>query len=424
MTTFNGRPLFSAISALLLSTLGIATACSSNAPFASKDGQVAPDAGVAAPDGGRPGLARCTNPKPSPGRITTVPPAEDDGGTISATRPLRPMLVRDHGGPVLAQPRWVPIFYPNDSLQSDLEAFLGSVGCTDYWHSVAFEYGVGEAVMGRTTVLTESPPAAIRDEQIREWLTSHILDGTLEAPTPGSTYVIYYPDSTQVTLTQSGRDLVSCQVGGFGAYHLGLHLPDGRLVAYVVVPRCKAPLDSITVATSHEVVEAATNPDESNPAYMGQTFPDDEIADLCSTNSSRPAGFPFEVQAIFSNQASALGHEGCVPRREDDPVLGAEIIGTDDIVVAGETVKGVFVPSGSSKTVKVHVFADPDAGPVSVRTSGILGTATLDKDTARGGEELNLTLSVDANAPHGKGSIAIFSATSRGSHIWQGILAN
>ena len=50
------------------------------------------------------------------------------------------------GGRVLHDPTLVSVTFPGDSLADELEDFIASLGCSDYWRIVTSDYGIGDAV--------------------------------------------------------------------------------------------------------------------------------------------------------------------------------------------------------------------------------------------------------------------------------------
>ena len=169
--------------------------------------------------------------------------------------------VETFGGQPLATPTIVSVTFPGDSLADPLDDFVASVGCTPYWRAVGADYGVGDAVASTPVRLAEAAPTTTSNPTIRAWLakkesTRAILQ--FPRPAPGTIYVLWYPESTSITL--QGR--TSCQT--FGGYHEGGALTDGTPFSYAVLPRCdgedQTGLAQLTLAASHELIEASTDP--------------------------------------------------------------------------------------------------------------------------------------------------------------------
>lgn len=359
------------------------------------------DAGVSA-DGSAPSDA---------GEVTTV-----DGGPVLTTAIRAPRVV-SYGGPVLSQPRWQPIFFQDPENQLDLEDFLGSIGCTDYWDTIGSDYGVGGGVSAPTANIAEAAPAKIDDNAIKKWLLTKIKAGAVEAPTANTVYVIFYPSSTEITLSGS----TSCL--DFGGYHGEIAVGSGQYAAYAVIPSC-GNFDQLTSTITHELIEASTDPYPNfNPAY---SFPDDrdvawafaaggEVGDLCTFIQGSTINFgnyPYAVQRSFSNKASLTGHDPCVPTTSTyfyaAPSLEMSVQAKD---LGNFVTSGISVPPGTTKTVAVTIGADgTNVNAVNVSAlsgkklqlsqgnAAVTSVYTLDRDTAAVGDTLYLTIGAPANA--------------------------
>jgi hypothetical protein len=263
------------------------------ADASEEDDASADDGGEGGDDGSGPCVADAAPPS------AYLAPASDGGVSSYLPQEL------DLGGHVSRTPTLVPITYASDPLESQLDAFTGSLGCSDYWRAVVSDYGVGAGV-STPVHLQGAAPSGITEQGIANWIGSAIGDGTLPAPTPETIYVLYYPKGTTVTL-RDGTPM--CQ--GVPGYHED-GVVGGHTIAYAVVPRCPGqgamPVDIVTPVASHEIVEAATDPSPTTPAY--DTIDSDhvawglaggfEVADLCSSDDDAafvPADLPFASSA-------------------------------------------------------------------------------------------------------------------------------
>ena len=140
--------------------------------------------------------------------------------------------------------------------------------------------------------------------------------------------MIVYPSST--TITADGTTL--CGQSGIGGYHADF-LGAGQMnpIAYGVLPRCagfqgETELQVFTGATSHEIIEAVTDPfPDFNPAWAqdddAHLFWDEadmgaEIGDMCEIQPEaffQFSDFPYVVQRFWSNAAARAGTDPCVP---------------------------------------------------------------------------------------------------------------
>ncbi len=384
---------------------------------------------------------------PTAGKCTTSRAAEPlpDMGAASgffAAHPM-PQLV-SQGGDVLNSPRVVPIFFKGDTLQKDIETFLGSVGCTDYWRAAVGEYKVGDALSAPGVTLSTSAPPSTDDSNIQDFLAQLITSKTVEAPTPNTIYTIFYPESSLITM-QGGK---SCEA--FGGYHADIALPGGGSVAYAVVPRCANffnmnGIDMVTAATSHELVEAATDPFplHGTPAYGyvdNQHYPfmyvlgGGESGDLCAQEPDAfftPAGYPFVVQRIWSNRMARAGKNPCTPVAAG-PYFSAAPKLADTIDFFGASTLGVKVPAGTSKTIDLDLYS---AGSDILRVDVVDDTAvlmmgpgvstySLNTTSGKNGDTLKLTISAPAGATNTELFAVIVTNGTQQRVAWAGAVGH
>jgi hypothetical protein len=279
--------------------------------------------------------------------------------------------------------------------------------------------------MGRPVHLAQAAPVAIDDLQVKAWIGA-MLDGThpeFDPPDDQTMYVLYYPAGTTYTL----GDWTGCNQ--FGASDNLTQLPSGRLVPYIVIPRCP-PLpgldewNSLTAVTSHELYEEATDPEKTafvtvDDAHMAWSLtpPFSEIGDMCIADPAQyvvPTDLGAAVQRAWSNAAARAGKNPCVPAPAG-PYFNAAPVLVEDLPISfrgyREITKGVRVPVGTARTVEVDLFSEAPvpAWHVSAYDQATLGglpselTLTLNHDSGRDGDQLTLTISRLANGD-GEGS--------------------
>jgi hypothetical protein len=315
--------------------------------------------------------------------------------------------VQDLGGPTLTRPTVVAVTFPDEALADEIEDFVASVGCTDYWRTIGADYGVGDAIAAPPVRLAEAAPSVIDDFQIRAWLAKKIdgADPQFPRPAAGTIYVVFYPAGTEITL----QGTTSCH--SFGGYHEDGQLADGTPFSYAVIARCQGgglgELATLTVATSHELIEACTDPqpDGVTPSYA-ITDPNhigwallvgSEVGDMCEFESDAyyaPAGFPWTVQRIWSNSAAWAGSSPCVPASSPGYFYAAAVP-TDAVTLnltgTPQSYAMIHVPVGGTATVPVQLFG-----------SGSAANATMQVEARDPGPELGLpqrlTLALDAQS--------------------------
>jgi hypothetical protein len=251
-----------------------------------------------------------------------------DGGAADLAAPYQtvfpPLLpqVAAGSGTVLAAPNVVPVFFRSDvvangalltNLTNSLQSYVG--GSTSW--AVMQEYGVGRGSVAPAVTLTTTPAATVADSDVQALVTASIQAGTFPKNDANTVYVLYYPAG--VTITRSG--VQSCV--GFEGYHYYATLSDGSKVPYIVVPRCKgATLALLTVITSHELTEAASDPNVTSYNLLKDPYGlwlfalnGTEVADLCENLNDFVFNDPVAgvVSRVFSNRAAAQRKNPCLP---------------------------------------------------------------------------------------------------------------
>ena len=219
---------------------------------------------------------------------------------------------------------------------------------------------------------------------------THIADGWPAAPDPQTIYAVFLPSGT----TFEG----ACT--SYGGYHDEATSAQMTEFSYALMPRCTpqagTALDSLTSATSHELLEAATDPlPFSAPAWVklddehfiwGRT-PGGELGDMCEyvQLADQVLVGNFTVQRTWSNISAAAGHDPCVPVLVT-PYVGAAPLLDEDLMVTSHMMtimtKGITVPVSTSKTIEVDLFSDAKSDDFTVQAydaAALLGTgqATL-----------------------------------------------
>lgn len=310
-----------------------------------------------------------------------IPPAPEAGAPLPedaapprvVPKPTFPE-VQSRGGPVIKNPRVIPIVFPGDPLSAQITDFTAKIATSSYWKGVGAEYGVGPITPLPTITLDEAAPASISSSEIETWLAGKLTGATpaFGVPDPDTLYAIYYPVSTKITMEGAGELGQSCE--GYGGYHYEINA-GGTQVGYTVLPRC-SDIDELTVAGSHEYFEWATDPfPKTKPAYSKLDEPHwawqatmiGELGDLCTfldQDGLRPADIGYQVQRQWSNKLSLAGKYPCAPAK-NIPYLQAIATNIDDALVPDYgtfskyiKTKAIRVPPGQTKTVDVLIYSD------------------------------------------------------------------
>lgn len=367
-----------------------------------------------------------------------------DGG-YPAPFPAPPQVIWS-GGPVLRQPDFIPIFFSNDVPEqvTKIEDFVNRVGSSTYWAAITHDYGVGTTSASPSIHLDEISTGTITDDGIQQWLREHIRGNLLPQPDNNTMYLLHYPWSMTIVL-QGSR---SCR--GFGGYHSNFKLADGRQVVYAVMPRCGDPADENlvaqeTMAESHEMIEAATDPQPfGQPGYgtvddahyeWAEVIGGGEVGDMCQQD---PASYVVStelghsVQRSWSNSSATAGHDPCVPAL-GEPYFNAapDLPDTLPVFVGGGFVnaKSAHVPVGGSKTITLFLYSDSDTGgpwDVRIQDYGALGggnspfSYSLDRTSGTNGDQLRLTIKSKATTSR-TGIFLVRSTLGSRSHGWIGL---
>lgn len=406
--------------------------------------------------------------------VAPPPPADDAGvdaqATYPAAHPAMPQ-VADLGGPTLAKPKVIPIYFANYDYETQIQDYLGKLAPSSFWKANVTEYGVGPLTVGSKINLAETAPASITDAQIQAWLSS-MLDGTHPewgAPDTSAIYTIFYPTQTVISLSgggggpkdagvpdassddasvdDSGADAsdddasldagivdaghdasdgggrrggqTSCKA--FGGYHSNIVIA-GKSIAYAVIPECPTfgdlkGVDVVTASSSHELIEAVTDPFPNvNPAYAQAdddhivwelTLGGGETGDMCAQFDSsfvKDTEIGYYVQRSWSNAAAKAGHDPCVPAPAGEVYFNSAPNIADNFAVLGGSTKAVKIAVGQSKTIDVVLFSDGPTDAWSVDAIELKSSDTapdtlqfsFDKNTGKNGDVLKLTITAVA----------------------------
>ncbi len=239
----------------------------------------------------------------------------------------RPRLVRYYGGPVISQATVYVIFWGQNvdaQTRAKIGPFYANILNSGYldWLSeydtnvpaVGGRAGTGQIISrgryaGATTIIPENKSKSLSDAAIERELSAQIADGRLPPANADALYMIYFPSGISVSLPDGS---LSCQ--DFEGYHEGFAAKSGVPVYYGVFPDCGTGFEDLSVTSSHETLEAITDPFPTNgthPAYpqAWNSETGDEISDLCdgvdTSYVTGPGGLVSEVEPAWSDLANA-----------------------------------------------------------------------------------------------------------------------
>jgi hypothetical protein len=375
-----------------------------------------------------------------------------------AAMPTLPQVV-NLGGHPLKSPKVQPIAYMSDPDVPDIEKFLKELTTTNFWAQTTSEYGVGPLTVLPTILITTAPPATITDNDFQTELAMNLMGATPAwgAADASTIYLFLIPTGMVIS------DMTGTSCKDYDGYHSEATITSSLSVPYAI--GCSCPgfdgatvtnLAERTIALSHELDEAATDPFPfSNPAFGQADDPDTvwtilsggEVADMCEFNDDsylpNPGG-TYWVQRSWSNKAAKALTNPCVPFTATGPYFNTMPVLPDKVAITGGgtsvTVPGVKIPVGGSKTIDLTLFSEaPTAGPWKVRALDgaydFLGspsanlTLTLDKTSGQNGDTLHLTIKVLHTDPmFGVEPFVILSTLGKAgdpdfqNNLWMGVV--
>lgn len=254
--------------------------------------------------------------------ITTAdatPQAPD--GFAPAPHPALPQ-VPPNGRAVLANLTLVTVVAQNDPDADALVAFGGALVQSHWWHAVADEYGL------RTTgqsLRLDGPPisGAVTASAMAQYIRDTVHAMPVALPGADVLFLLYLPPGA-VYISSEGTN-TDCR------YSRGFHTRSGvDGLTWAVVQRCtpapgQSSVELATQVASHEVIEAASDPDTHNGFLLptARAMPwtlsawgaieagGAELGDLCHDARVLEDGFVF--QRSWSNAAAMAGGDPCVP---------------------------------------------------------------------------------------------------------------
>jgi hypothetical protein len=313
----------------------------------------------------------------------------------------------------------VTVTFAGDPFEADLRAFDDAITSTPFWSATTSEYCdatacIGAGAGGGHATLPAPASTAMADADLRTLLRAGVQDQTLPAPTEGTVYVVFIPSGMSLTSPPIDGGATSCV--GFHGYHEHM-LIGADDVAYAIIARCAdAPsFEAMTMIASHELVEAATDPDLDGFTIDDSawaTWHGGELADVCLGESTTKEG-AWTVERTYSSAAAKAGKHPCVPATSADEF---------GVAPAAKQPGTIHLEVGQTKSVALVAFAaapGPDFTVVAADPShsGMV-TAALDHATVNDGAPLVLTLTLTKAPPSGSATILLRSTRGSVTGAW------
>ncbi len=209
-------------------------------------------------------------------------------------------VLKYYGGPVISHVKVFIVYWGDQvgtELQVKLAPFYRSILGSGYMDLLA-QYktdipaldgrkGTGQTIghgrlIGQKTIEPRNQASTLNDRMIQKELSTQIAAGVLPSPDADTLYMVYFPRG--VRIVGPGGSGGSCET--FDAYHDGFKTSNGEAIFYGVMPDCGLDFAAATEVSSHETIEAVTDPfptPGNHPSYpqAWNSVRGDEVADLC-----------------------------------------------------------------------------------------------------------------------------------------------
>ena len=335
-------------------------------------------------------------------------------------------------GPLIQHVKVVNVFYsPGNQYKAMLEDFYKAVLQSPYMDWLS-EYNAGSYKISRGTFVTSfddtnANPTTVKQVNPETYLKGLLATaGKLPPADDDTMYMLYFPSGIDPT-DGSGPSCISN--GNYCAYHSSYQDSAGQNVRYGVIPDmdagscnqgCGPPgFPSFTDVSSHELIEAITDPDGSG--WYDTGAPDTsskncgEIGDICAVGGTAETGTVggFIVQKEWSNKNNAcIATDPNVvlndftiaasPAEVEVPVGGSAMV-TITLTKTTGMAESVALTSPSPPTGLTASFA-----PASVNSAA--GTSTLTVSAAptlTAGTSLMLTVKGTGSAASETATVAV-----------------
>jgi MYXO-CTERM domain-containing protein len=221
------------------------------------------------------------------------------------------------GGPMIQHVKVFLIFYsPGYQYKTQLVNFYTTIVQSAHVDMLQ-EYDVTAYKVRRGSYLglfedSNANPTSVKSINPQSYLNGLLTNNKVPKPDDDTLYMMYFPSNIDPTLSGSH----SCVAGGgFCAYHSSFSF-NGQNAYYGVMPdtptRCTpgcgpSGFAGLTDVSSHELIEAMTDPDvgQNNVAWYDNA--NGEIGDICATGGTSEYGTVdgFTVQKEWSNSLNA-----------------------------------------------------------------------------------------------------------------------
>jgi hypothetical protein len=272
-----------------------------------------------------------------------------DAGTDAGPPSFWPLVTYEDGG-VLAAPNVIVLAVSGDPNAASFGPWAAWLTDGGFLSTVGGQYGVG-AGASSVVNLPSSPALPVwtttaDQNKFIVYLQALFTASAIPANAPNNLYALELPNSWP------SRAAYCMKENSFHGYFI-----DGTQgkVVYLVVVDCTANLQQVEVATSHEIVEAATDPFSTSWQIQDPTEPwtylGGEIGDMCASFSAPYTEGPYAAQVFWSNADARDAGIPCQPWPSSKPYV--TLVGPQTMASAAP---------GDLATIDVTGWSTADAG--------------------------------------------------------------
>lgn len=222
--------------------------------------------------------------------VEDVPAAEAPASfTTGATCPY---FFVNHGGRVIAHPRIHRVFW--GSAWSQWPRYFESISYNATWSNLAntaafynrvAEYGIGQGSSGNRFDISTGATGAVAETTFQDGLVSALAAASY-TPTDDDIFVIFLPPGT-TSQYDTDNNGAGHHYSFYGLVNYAFHD-----IVYAVL-EYQTSSDTLNMNVSHEIMEAATDPDIYS-YFDTVTNPAQEVGDVCWHQSAKIAGYTVE----------------------------------------------------------------------------------------------------------------------------------
>ncbi len=223
----------------------------------------------------------------------------------------------DNGGPMIQHVKIFLVFYsPGYQYKDQLVQFYTAITQSAYVDMLQEYDNKSGYKIRRGSYLglfedTNANPSTVKSVDPQTYIDGLITAKKVPAPDDDTLYMIYFPSG--INPTGQGNSCVSG--GSFCAYHSSYALSGGQNVYFGVMPdtpdKCTpgcgpAGFTGLTDVSSHEMIEAMTDPDVGQNDLAWYDQQNGEIGDICATGADETDVVDtWTVQKEWSNQLNS-----------------------------------------------------------------------------------------------------------------------